>query len=384
MHDLHQLPDVRIVLAANIVDGYPSEFEFTRDFLLENGVGQLTTISHPLQKRSRAMSRLTRYVDGVEVLNRSLRRPNFPPSTHVLDFATGLLPLRTDIWIGFNPVMTAMGALLPRSKVLVNWAIDFVPSRGENGVAEKLYRGVESFMMNRLDVQIENSAAALAARSQMTGVVPASQILAPIGVWQESFSAPTSSRHTERRVVYFGSMDSRNGAPFLAEVFAAVLKKDSLLRIDVIGEGESSGLMQKLANQYPNQLTFHGYIADQRQIDSILRKSVVALAPYDETPGSFTQFADPQKLKYYASNGVPTLLTNVAPAAQIMNSRGSAHLLSQSDGVNKWTEAIFNWLDNPEEWITAAKNSYEYALDFERKSVYSRTFASLLGELATK
>lgn len=384
MNDLRQLPNVRIVLAANIVDGYPSEFEFTRDFLLENGVGQLTTISHPLQRRSRAMSRFTRYANGVEVLNRSIRRPNFPPSTHVLDFITGLLPLRTDIWIGFNPVMTAMGALIPRSKVLANWAIDFVPTRGANGVAEKLYRGVESFMMNRLDAQIENSTAALTARSQMTGVIPASQMLAPIGVWQESFSEPTSSRHAERRVVYFGSMDTRNGVPFLADVFGAMLKLDSTLRIDAIGEGESSALMQSLAIQYPNQFTFHGYVADQHLIDSILRKSVVAIAPYDETPGSFTQFADPQKLKYYASNGVPTVLTNVAPAAQIMHNRGSAVLLSQVDGVDRWTKAVFNWLDNPDEWIEAAKSSYEYALDFERNSVYSRTFSSLLSQLASK
>ena len=59
-----ELARSRIVLAANIVDGYPSEFEYTRDFLLDNGVGQLTTISHPLQKRSVAVSRYVRYVDG--------------------------------------------------------------------------------------------------------------------------------------------------------------------------------------------------------------------------------------------------------------------------------------------------------------------------------
>lgn len=384
MNELHQLPNVRIVLAANIVDGYPSEFEFTREFLLENGVGHLTTISHPLQRRSRAISRFTRFVNGVEIVDRSIHRPNFPPSTHVLDFITGLLPLRTDIWIGFNPVMTAMGALIPRTKILANWAIDFVPSRGENGLAEKFYRGIEHFMMNQLDAQIENSAAALNARSQMTGVIPASQMIAPIGVWQESFSEPLSSRHAERRVVYFGSMDTRNGAPFLAELFSAMLSLDSSLQIDVIGEGESSNLMRNLAIQHPNQFTFHGYIAEQRQIDSILRKSVVALAPYDETPGSFTQFADPQKLKYYASNGVPTVLTNVAPAAKIMNSRGSAVLLSQSDGVNRWTNAVFNWLNNPEEWIKAANKSFEYALEFERRRIYSRTFSSLLSQLAPK
>jgi hypothetical protein len=92
--------------------------------------------------------------------------------THVLDYATGLLPIKSDIWIGFNPIMTAMGALVPQSKVLANWAIDFVPHRGEIGIAEKLYRKTERFMMNHLDAQIENSQAALEARIEATGIKP--------------------------------------------------------------------------------------------------------------------------------------------------------------------------------------------------------------------
>jgi hypothetical protein len=110
----------------------------------------------------------------------------------------------------------------------------------------------------------------------------------------------------------------------------------------------------------------------------------VAIAPYDEAPGSFTKFADPQKLKYYASNGVPTILTDVAPAAQVMKKRGAALLLSQTDGINRWTESISGWLNNSDSWYEAAKNSYSYALDFERTYVYSRTISSLIGLLNSK
>ena len=146
-----QLAKCRIVLAANIVDGYPSEFEYTKEFLISNGVGKLTTISHPLQRRSSSKSRVVRYEEGKATRNITIWRPNTPPMTHVLDFATGLLPIKNDIWIGFNPIMTAMGALVPKSKVLANWAIDFVPNRGEIGIAEKFYRGTERFMMNHLE-----------------------------------------------------------------------------------------------------------------------------------------------------------------------------------------------------------------------------------------
>ena len=375
------LANSRIVLAANVVDGYPSEFEYTRDFLLANGVSHLTTISHPLQKRSKPKSRVVTYRNGAVSADFGLIRPNFTPYTHLLDLITGMLPLKNDIWIGFNSLMTSMGALAPRTKLLANWAIDFVPHRGEIGIAEKLYRGIESYMMDRIDVQIENSIQALEARVLTTGKTPSCQIIAPIGVWKNSFSSPQVTRHASRRVVYFGSMDVRNGVPFLAKLLDLLITNDPNLLVDLIGEGESSALMLNLARRFPNQVKFHGYVEKQPEIDAILRRAVVALAPYDESPGSFTEFADPQKLKYYAANGVPTILTDVAPAARNMESCGAAVLLTQSDGPEKWASVLNNWLNSEAEWYVAAKNSYEYALNFERNHIYTKTFNTLFSML---
>ena len=381
---LSHLANSRIVLAANVVDGYASEFEYTRDFLLANGVSHLTTISHPLQKRSKPKSRVVMYRNGAVSTDFGLIRPNFPPYTHLLDLFTGMLPLKNDIWIGFNPLMTSMGALAPRTKILANWAIDFVPHRGEIGIAEKLYRGLESYMMDQIDVQIENSIQALEARVLITGKTPSCQTIAPIGVWQNSFSSPQVTRHASRRVVYFGSMDARNGVPFLAKLLDLLIANDPNLLVDLIGEGELSALMLNLAHRFPNQIKFHGYIEKQHEIDAILRRAVVALAPYDESPGSFTEFADPQKLKYYAANGVPTILTDVAPAARNMESCGAAVLLTQSDGPEKWASVLTNWLNSEAEWYVAAKNSYEYALNFERNHIYTKTFNTLFSMLSSK
>ena len=115
-----------------------------------------------------------------------------------------------------------------------------------------------------------------------------------------------------------------------------------------------------------------------------MRRCVLALAPYDETPGSFTEFADPQKLKYYAANGLPVILTNVAPSAIAMKESGAAILLSQSDGLGVWVDAILALLDNSEAWEEIANNSFTYALKFERNNVYAETFSSLLSLLESK
>lgn len=379
-----QLKGKRIVLAANVVEGYPSEFEYVREFLLINGVTSLLTISSPLDHRSQGRTVVEKFKNGKKSFRLVLPRPNLPPYSHVLDFGVALFPIRCDLWIGFNPLMTAVGSIASRRRTLANWAIDFVPQRGEIGVAERAYRWTEARMMRHLSVQIENTPAARDARVSMTGLTPPLQMIAPIGVWRESFSSPQLDRHHQHRVAYFGSIDSRNGIPFLAEVFERLLKDDPDLKVDIIGDGPDADVIRGIQLRYPDQVIFHGYIENQREIDKILRRCVVAFAPYDETPGAFTAYADPQKLKYYASNGIPVLLTEVAPAARVMREAGAARALKTADGAEVWAKTASIWLNDQSEWYSAAVSAFEYALPFERNAIYTRTFDSILSFIGTQ
>jgi glycosyltransferase involved in cell wall biosynthesis len=381
---LDRLKGKRIVLAANIVDGYPSEFEYVSEFLLNNGISSLLTVSSPLDSRSRGRTIIEKYKNGKRVFRLVLPRPNFPPYTHVLDFGIALFPIRCDVWIGFNPLMSAVGSLRSRRRTLVNWAIDFVPRRGEIGIAERVYRWIEVSMMRRLSVQIENTHAARDARVSVTRLTPPLQIIAPIGVWSESFCSPQLDRHHQRRIVYFGSLDRRNGVPFLIEILELLLKDDHSLKVDIIGDGPEAEVVRGLQVRYPDQVMFHGYIKDQRDVDEILSCCVVAFAPYDESPGAFTAYADPQKLKYYASNGVPVLLTEVAPAARVMHASGGARILKTTDGAEFWAKAANQWLYNQSDWHAAAIAAYEYSLPFERIAIYTRTFDSIVQFLDSK
>lgn len=376
MNSWVKLNDARIVLAANVVDGYPSEFEYLRDFLIENGASRLTTIASPLERRSQARTIIHSYRDGRLKRTVSIRRPNIPPLTFVLDFLLVLRQFKCDLWIGFNPIMSSIG-VLSRSKKVANWAIDFVPNRGSNFLAERSYRAIERFGMRNLAFQIENTTAAMSARTTETGYAPKVQILAPIGVWEESFAEPVLERHRNRSIVYFGSLDARNGAPFLLDIMETILLSDSVVKFHVIGDGPFAPQFSDLALRFPNQVDFHGYIERQDEIDEILRSAVVALAPYSEDPGQFTQFADPQKLKYYAANGLPVVLTEVAPAAVKMRDSGAGIILSRSDGSDIWAQTINSLLDDVDKWLGAALDAYRYGLQFNRTQIYSRTLTEI-------
>lgn len=370
----------RIVLAAHIVDGYPSEFEYLRDFLISHGVSQVTTISSPLESRSEARTTLRSYRDGKLERNVSFWRPNIPPLSFALDFLLSLPRIECDLWIGFNPIMSSVG-VWSRANNVANWAIDFVPSRGSNRLAERSYRAIERFAVRNLQFQIENTTAAMNARTAETGHTPPVQILAPIGVWEESFAAPSVDRHKNRSVVYFGSLDERNGVQFLVEMMHEMLSIDPTLVFHVIGDGPLATQISHLKYKFSHQVKFHGYVQSQRKIDTILRTAVVALAPYSEKPGQFTQFADPQKLKYYAANGLPVILTDVAPAARKMSELGGATVLRHSDGALEWAQTAFALLNDADLWLNAASRAYTYGQQFDRKKIYWETLSIIASHL---
>ena len=366
----------KLVLAANIVDGYPSEYEYLRDFLVEHGAQRITTISSPLERRSRARTVIRTYEHGKLMSTVSIPRPNIPPFTFVIDFLLVLPRIKCDLWIGFNPIMTSIG-IMSRSKKIANWAIDFVPSRGSNFIAEKSYRAIEKFAMKNLSIQIENTPAAMNARTAETGYSPPIQLIAPIGVWESSFAEPIPGRHQNRSVVYFGSLDIRNGAPFLLEILQATISIDKRVKFRVVGDGPYAPQFSSLAERFPEQVDFRGYMENQDEIDEILRTAVVAVAPYSEVPGQFTQFADPQKLKYYAANGLPVILTEVAPAAAKMRETGACTILRQADGPDVWAKEIISLLDDPDRWLDIALNSYRYSIQFNRELIYSAVLTEI-------
>jgi glycosyltransferase involved in cell wall biosynthesis len=375
---LMNLCDKTYVLAAHVVEGFTSEFEYITSFLRENGAKRIVTIGHPLSKQSSGKSHVYSY-RGSSSRGFSFSRPNIIPYTYPLDFTSGLLPLKADYWIGFNPLMTAAGCLLRHKTVKVNWGIDFVPVRNEGALSEKIYRGIERFTMKNIDVQVENSRAALDERSARHGVVPSRQLLAPIGISVEDLNPPHISRLKNPRIVYLGGLNPRNGSDFLVQIIRKLSVVDSTIGIDVIGVGPQSDVVrQEIENcGNPTLYKFHGYIKDQEDINTILRQSFLALAPFSMNDNSFTQYADPQKLKYYASNSLPMLISDVPPNAKTIANLGAAKLMDSRLIIDDWIHAIKEIAKNEAEWMRMASSSYGYAQEFLRPAIYERIFTEL-------
>ena len=257
------------------------------------------------------------------------------------------------------------------------WAIDFIPQKSKSRVVSYLYRLIERFMMKGIDLQIENSERALQARQEITGITPRHSAVIPITIGETCFRQPHKDRWFARRVVYFGSIDERNGLPFLIELIKHLCDHDETVSFDIIGDGplknQVSGELDVLIRS--GRVVLWGYVAEEEKVVSILGSASIAIAPFDESPGSFTEYADPQKIKFYLAAGLPILLTGVPPNSHELVESAGCFVFSHDDGLGRWRSKILNVLENEQEYLLRSNLAYEYAKRFSRNATYKRVLS---------
>jgi glycosyltransferase involved in cell wall biosynthesis len=305
---------VHAIVANGFAEG-PAEA--LRDYLVARGA-DVVTIFHPLTPEHGGRHVVTRYGEGAVVDRREIELRVRPPASYALDALVPLLPPRVDTWFGFNPLAAARGLFLRRLRrvrKVVLWSVDFVPDRfGPGTLPTKVYDRLDRRSCLRADARVELSDAARDARNRRHGIdVPA--YVVPMGAW---LARVPRAAFGERRVTFLGHLVERQGVDLLLD--AMRLLPD--VQADVIGSGPLEDALRRRAG---DNVHFHGFVPDHRDVERLLAGAALAVAPY--RPDSFTQYADPGKLKAYLAAGLPIVLTEVPPNAQELAREAGAELI---------------------------------------------------------
>jgi glycosyltransferase involved in cell wall biosynthesis len=346
-----------------------------RDYLVARDV-RVVTIFHPLTPEQGTRHRITVYADGVEVAEHSVRLPLRPPASYLLDPFVPLLPTRVDAWFGFNPLACARGLVARgqrRARRVMLWSVDFVPDRfGRGTLPTRVYDRVDRLCCRRTDARIELSEAARDARNRRHELPPESAhaYVVPMGAWIDRVPTTPPDGFRARRVVFLGHLVARQGVATLLEALASL----GDVAADVIGTGPLETELRDRAKRAGLPITFHGYVADHPEVERLLSRSSVAVAPYAQTDETFTRYADPGKLKAYLAAGLPVVLTEVPPNARELASEAGAEIVA--DDSDALAKAISRALSSPEEWHARRKSALAYARRFD--------WEVLLGDLLTE
>jgi glycosyltransferase involved in cell wall biosynthesis len=347
-----------------------------RDYLVTRGA-RVVTIFHPLTPEQGTEHVITTYADGGRLTERRRRLRLRPPFSYLLDPFVPLMPPRVDAWFGFNPLACARG-LLARAPFVVLWSVDFVPDRfGAGTAATRIYDRLDRLCCLRADARVELSEAAREARGARHNLPPkaAQAYVVPMGAWIDRVPTTALEGFAHRRVVFVGHLVERQGVESLLEALAA-LADGGGVTAEIVGTGPLEAPLRARATELglEGTVTFHGYVDDHRDVESILARCSVAVAPYRRSGVSFTRHADPGKLKAYLAAGLPIVLTDVPPNAGELARDAGAEVVDDEPAA--LAAGLSRALASAEAWQARRAAALAYARRFD--------WNALLGELLQK
>ncbi|HUP73224.1 MAG TPA: glycosyltransferase [Acidimicrobiales bacterium] len=384
MHDW--IRELDVVLAwSGFADG-PSQA--LRDHLLHSEVRNLTTIAHPLTLEGPHHHEITRYVGG-QSTTRRVRTPVKPPFSYPLDIMIPLGVPRCDLWVGFNSLAVLRGLLhraRRRKTTVVSWHVDFVPERFGQAIATRVYDALDKLACTKSDARVELSSAAREGRDDrhhLDGVRAAPVSIVPMGAWTSSVAVTGEDGYRARRVVFMGHLVRRQGVDILLRSLKLAKDAGQRLEADIIGSGPDFGSLVALAESLglADDVTFHGFRPDHREVEGILARCSVAAAPYLDDPSSFTRYADPGKLKAYLAAGLPIVVTNVPPNAKDLAAAGAALVVDSSPDA--FSRGLLHWLANPKTWATGRQSALLEARRFDWGNLFDEWLSTIDVEVRT-
>lgn len=372
-----------VLLVANSSFAVASEFENFSSFLISKMGVNVTAIAHPLlRNQTNLVTHKQVYVRGELVTDKKISRLLKPPFSFLTDRYRLPESELFDVGIGFNALQTlnTRRNLLSHG-ALIHWSIDFVPLDYHPWWMQQAYREVERKMMKSVDLLIENNDRALAERVKRAGCEPKASMIVPITVADDWLNQSVVKSRGSKSVIYVGSIDERNGLPFLLEVAIEVMRRSAEICFVFIGDGP---LLPELCARliesgFGSRATVHGHISSEIEKLNHLRASSLAVAPYRRDNQSFTRYADPQKLKWYSAAALPIITSPEPPSAESLGKLGAARVIpaeTRAD-VDVWATTITDLLGDKERLDMMSVSSLEWARLSARRDQYQRVWNAM-------
>ncbi|MBI3495286.1 glycosyltransferase, partial [Candidatus Berkelbacteria bacterium] len=224
--------------------------------------------------------------------------------------------IRYDCYIGIDSLNALAGIILKklgRTKKVVFYTIDFVPQRFANPLLNTLYHRVDRFCVEHADMTWNLSYRMMEGREMVSRYPKAlrkKQMELPIGVWWERIKVTPFSNVNKNQAMFVGHITEKQGLQLVIEAMPEILTKIPHFTLDIIGDGPyRAALAQQIkAAQLEKNVTFHGFVKDDRIVEHMIAQAAVTLALYRKENDPFTYYADPGKIKIYLATGVPVVL----------------------------------------------------------------------------
>lgn len=346
---------------------------------------RLLFIGHPFFYASQKKSVAEFYEKGI--LNIELQVPRITGPEYLLylkDFLATVyfnLRLRTKfhVFIGADPLNALVGLVLKRlglTKITIFYVIDYVPTRFNNPILNSIYRSIDKICVCNADYTWNLTSTMTKARER-NGVSKdkTNQMVVPTGTRPKQYSPQSITKNT---MVFLSHLRKGQGIELVLDALQEVIRDIPFVKLMVIGTGPLEGYFKQEVKRRKlvNNVIFLGYIENHDEIEEIVSKCSVGIAPYVPDPDSFTWYADPGKPKVYLGCGIPVVITRVPEVAFEIEKAGAGIAIKYDK--NELADALVRLLTDDVFYRKCRLNVLEFASKYTWENVFCQAFAQVL------
>jgi glycosyltransferase involved in cell wall biosynthesis len=382
---LYTLPKLSFLVVSHVAfTGHAQELE---DFLKQYA-HKLMFIAHPFSYASQKKSTAKFYENGIFKTEAKAPQVNGPEILlYLKDFLATfyfVLKFRTKfhVYVGVDPLNSFVGLFFKRlgfAKLTVFYVIDYVPVRFKNIVLNSIYHSIDRICVRYADY-IWNLTSAMASARERRGIRKdkTKQIIVPTGTHFEKTRHLVAEHLDGFNIVFLSHLRKGQGIELVLEALPEVVNEIPSVKLIVIGTGPLEQYFKEevTKRKLEHNVIFLGYIEDHSEIEKIVSKCKVGIAPYVPDSESFTWYADPGKPKVYVSCGVPVIITKVPEVAFEISKRDAGIAINYD--AHELSETIIKILCDDNLYQIYRANAMKFASEMEWNTVFIEAISKIL------
>ncbi|MDD5745698.1 MAG: glycosyltransferase, partial [Candidatus Omnitrophica bacterium] len=168
------------------------------------------------------------------------------------------------------------------------------------------------------------------------------------------------------------------GMQMILELLPDLKEKIPQIKFLIIGKGDYEKALRELAEQkgLGGTVEFKGFIEDNNEVEKILCRCAVGMAPYVPFEENYIYYADPGKPKLYLGCGLPIVITRFPAIADEIDKRGAGIAVEYERENIK--EAVVKLLKDDSFYKKCRENAVAFSREFDTNYILEKALKQTL------
>ncbi|MDD5652641.1 MAG: glycosyltransferase, partial [Candidatus Omnitrophica bacterium] len=286
---------------------------------------------------------------------------------------------RFDVFIGVESLDTIIGIVLRKIglvKTVIYYNLDYGVVRFRNKFLNFIFHAWDKFSYTHADYTWNLAQDIINIREKRYNFRGKFKppVLVPIGI-DLSAVHPLENTQIERKVIcYLGVLAKIQGVDLIIEALPQIIKAEPNVKLVILGSGPLEAQLKeevKNKNLFP-YVQFCGVLSDE-EVNRVLCKSAIGLAPYFPDPRSTKIGSDPTKPKLYLACGLPVVITTVPPIAQQIKEGNAGVVIDYKK--EDLARAVIKLLKEDGFYFICRDNAFRLGKTFDWVNILNKAFS---------